>query len=126
MSNFKVAHYNDQNSGHQSSVIDVEIGRSSKMIGVNKSGIKVGNIVAVLNNQNNLVQIVRVVSREHYAQPWKFEYKNVFNVEPIAEDVIVEEQDKKNLFLNEKGSHTQWPTVAAQKTFVQVSLEKSS
>jgi hypothetical protein len=124
MSNFKVAYYNDQNSGHSSSVIDVEIGRSSKMIGVNKGGLKVGNIVAVANNQNNIVQVVRVISKEHYAQPWKVDYKNVFNVEIISEDVIMDEQDKKNLFTTEKGSHTQWPTVSAQKEFVKAAIEK--
>ncbi len=124
MSNFKVAYYNDLNSGHNSSVIDVEIGRSSKMIGVNKSGLKTGNIVAIANNQNNIVQVVRVISKEHYAQPWKVDYKNVFNVEIISEDVIMDEQDKKDLFTNSEGSHTQWPTVAAQKEFVKSAIEK--
>ena len=122
MSNFKTVTYTDTNSGHGSSVIDVEIGRSTRMIGVNKNGLKKGNIVAVVNNQNNLTQLVRIVSKESFAQPWKVHYKNVFNVEIIAEDIPMSDEDKKDLNLNELRVHTQWPTVAAQESFVKLAL----
>ena len=126
MSNFKTVVYTDASSAHGSSVIDVEIGRSTRMIGVNKSGLKTGNIVAVVNSQNNLTQVVRVVSKEMHAQPWKVDYKNVFNVEVIAEDVIMPSTAKKELHLNDSGVRTQWPTVSAQEEYVKTALSNLS
>ena len=126
MSNFKTVVYTDASSAHGSSVIDVEIGRSTGMIGVNKSGLKTGNIVAVVNSQNNLTQVVRVVSKEHYAQPWKVDYKNVYNVEVIAEDVSMPSNARKELHLNDSGVHTQWPTVSAQEEYVKTALANLS
>ena len=122
MSNFKTVVYTDASSAHGSSVVDVEIGRSTRMIGVNKNGLKTGNIVAVVNSQNNLTQLVRVISKEMHAQPWKVDYKNVFNVEIIAEDISMTSEAKKDLHLNELRVHTQWPTVAAQESFVKTAL----
>ena len=65
MSNFKVVKYTCAASASASSHIDAEIGLSTSMVATNKSGqIKCGNIIAIVNTQNNVVQMAKVVAKE--------------------------------------------------------------
>ena len=130
MSNYKVAYYTDSHSTQRSAIVDVEIGRSTRMIGYNKglirTALKTGNIVAIANNQNNLVQLVRVIAREQYAQPWKVDYKHVYRVEFIGEDILVSDDDKEKLFLSRNGKRIPYPSDDAQTQFVKTVLESLS
>ena len=127
MSNFKIVNYTCSASASASSHIDAEIGLSTSMVATNTKGkVKVGNIVAVLNTKNNVVQLAKVVAKEFYAQPWAVDYKQVFNVEFIAKDVLVSDDDKKALYKTANGSHTQWPTEDAMNVFVKTVITNMS
>ena len=112
MSNFRVLKYTCSPS--VSSHINAQIGLSTSMVASNKVGrIAVGNIVAVVNSVNNIVQLAKVVSKEFHAQPWAVDYKHCFNVEFIAKDILVSDDDKK--MLQQTGQHM---TKVAQEAFV--------
>ena len=122
MSNFKIVNYTCSASASASSHIDAEIGLSTSMVASNKVGrIEVGNIVAVVNSVNNIVQLAKVVSKEFHAQPWAVDYKQVFNVDFIAKDVVVSDDDKK--IIQQTGQHM---TLVAQEEFVKTVINNMS
>ena len=127
MSNFKVVKYTCDASASESSHIDAQIGVSASMVATNKNGrIKIGNIVAVVNTKNNVVQLAKVVAKEFHAQPWSVDYKEVFNVTWIDKDVVVTDEDKKLLTTTDNGSHTQFPTNSSQEVFVKTVINNMS
>ena len=126
MSNFKVVKYICDASANVSGHINAQIGISTSMVATNKTGLRCGNIVAVVNTQNNVVQLATVVSKEFHAQPWAVDYKHCFNVEFIAKDVLVSDADKKALTLTANGSPTRWPTTDAQNVFVKTVINNMS
>ena len=127
MSNFKVVKYTCDASASESSHIDAQIGVSASMVATNKNGrIKIGNIVAVVNTKNNVVQLAKVVAKEFHAQPWATDYKEVFNVSWIDKDVVVSDADKKLLHITETGANSKFMTNSSQEVFVKTVINNMS